>query len=72
MTRISVTETENDQHRKALLARGVPLGMTPDEIEAWVDANVTDLPSARAALKRLAVDVAAIKRLLWSELRRRR
>jgi hypothetical protein len=28
--------------------------MSPAEAAAWIDANVTDLPSARAALRRMA------------------
>ena len=31
---------------------------TPDEIRTWVQANVTDLPSAQNAIARLAVAVA--------------
>jgi len=39
-------------------------GLSDVEINAYVDANVTDLASARSALKVLAKDTAAIVRLL--------
>lgn len=38
--------------------------MTPAEVQAWVDANVTDLASARDALKTLAIAVGILARRL--------
>jgi hypothetical protein len=38
--------------------------MTPAQVDAWVDANVTDLASARDALKTLAIAVAILARRL--------
>jgi len=35
-------------------------GLSPDEAEAWVDTEVTDLGSAKQALKRMARAMAAL------------
>lgn len=39
-------------------------GMTPAQVQAWVDANVTDLASARDAIKTLAVFACVMARRL--------
>ncbi len=38
------------------------LSMTPDQIDAWIDAQVIDLPSARSALKIIAKIVSVTLR----------
>jgi hypothetical protein len=38
--------------------------MTPAQVDAWVDANVSDLASARDALKTLAIAVGILARRL--------
>ena len=38
--------------------------MTPAQVSAWVDANITDLASALDALKTLAIAVAILARRL--------
>lgn len=39
-------------------------GMTPAQVQTWVDANVTDLPSAKDAIKTLAIAVSILARQL--------
>lgn len=36
--------------------------MTPAQVDAWVTANVTDLPSAKDAIKTLAIAVSVLAR----------
>jgi len=42
-------EVDNDQVLQVMK------GMTPGEAGAWIDANVTDLASAKHVMKRLAM-----------------
>lgn len=39
-------------------------GMTPSEVQAWVDANVTTLATAKDAIKTLAVAISVLARRL--------
>jgi hypothetical protein len=52
---VSVTTVQGDALRQAKAAAGTnPLdGLTMTQALAFIDANVTDLPSARTALKHL-------------------
>lgn len=40
------------------------MGLTPAQVQAWVDANVVDLASARDAIKTLAIGVSVLGRRL--------
>lgn len=55
-------------------ARAIPdfVGWTPAEAQAWVQANVTDLPTARTALVKLAGMVAAINARVFPRIRAER
>jgi hypothetical protein len=39
-------------------------GITPEQAEAWIEANVVDLASAKAALTKLAKALIALARLI--------
>jgi hypothetical protein len=64
MTAAKLAKRVEDHYRAAFITRGVPINMTPDEIEAWVEVNVTNLATAKEAIKRMAIDVAGLKRCL--------
>lgn len=61
MTEINIRITADQKALQS--ARSGELGsLSPAELEAWVDENVTDLESARAVLKQLALMVLDIAR----------
>ncbi len=45
---------------------------TADESVAWIDANVTDLASAKQALRAMARMIVAMRDQMWPELERKR
>jgi hypothetical protein len=54
--RVTITTTEGDalrQTQQAAVSNPID-SLTLADALAWIDANVVDLPSARAALKQLA------------------
>jgi len=55
-------------------ARAIPdfVGWTPAEAQAWVQANVTDLPTAKTALTKLVAMVAAINARVFPHVRAER
>ena len=59
MARIDVT-VEPDESEIELLKRDAILSATPSQIDNWVNNNVTDLASAREAI-RLCLKIAILK-----------
>lgn len=59
-TRDELDAAEARQYAKLAALRD----MTPAQVSAWVDANITDLSSARDALKTLAIAVGVLARKL--------
>lgn len=60
-----IDKEENDQMQAKQYQKLVALkNMTPAEVQAWVDANVTTLAAARDAIKTLAVAVSILARSL--------
>jgi hypothetical protein len=57
MTNYIATKPEDEATRERM-SRHPLLNATPAQIETWVDNNVTDLASAKEALKLLAKAVA--------------
>ena len=55
-------------------ARAIPdfVGWTPAEAQAWVQANVTDLPTAKVVLVKMAGMVAAINARVFPRVRAER
>ena len=57
------TKEELDARAAAAYPKLVALrGMTHDEVQAWVDANVTNIATAKDAIKTLAVAVSILAR----------
>lgn len=52
----------------AVLLQSPLAKMTADQAEAWIAQNVTDLPSAKTALRHLARMVVALRDLVRAEL----
>lgn len=46
------------QYQKLMALRG----MTPSQVQAWVDANIADLASAKDAIKTLAIAICILAR----------
>ena len=59
MARIDIT-VDPDESDIELLKRDVILNATPSQIDNWVNNNVTDLASAREAI-RLCLKIAILK-----------
>jgi hypothetical protein len=51
-----------EQIELAELKRDPLLSASPQQIDAWVDANVTSLAGARATIKKLAKAIAILAR----------
>jgi hypothetical protein len=52
-------------------ARSVPdfMGWTPAQAEQWVTNNVTDLPTAKLALRKMAMNIAALNARVFPHIR---
>ncbi len=57
MTKIVGSKSDDDDARERM-SRHPLLSATPAQIDAWIDNNVTDLASAKQALKVLAKAVS--------------
>ena len=53
MSEFTGTKSEEDAEKKRLRKHQV-FNATPTQVDAWIDANVTDLASAKEALKLIA------------------
>ena len=67
MTRIVIKATAGDRVETDARRLGLRADMSRVDIEAWIDDEVTNLKAAKAILKVLALEVAALK----SRMRRR-
>lgn len=57
------TQEELDAAAARVYAKLAALrGMTPSQVDAWVNTNVTDLASAKDAIKTLAIAVSILAR----------
>lgn len=57
----------HEQEAKTYAKLKALAGMTPTEVKNYIDANVTDLASAKDVLKTLAIAVSIMARRLYRE-----
>lgn len=70
MSRLDLRGHPQDRQERAVrrdAALRALLTRSPDQIAQWIDANVTDLASAKVVLAKLAVAVSVLARREFSE-----